>query len=61
LTDLHSKLRYKRLEKGQFRWPQAAGAEAKLVLRQEELALLLGGIDLAQTRRRAWHRVTPAA
>jgi transposase len=51
----------KRLEKGQFCWPPATGSETKLTLGQEELALLLGGIDLAQTRRRAWYRVMPAA
>jgi transposase len=51
----------KRLEKGRFRWPEAAGEECKIVLSQEELMLLLGGIDLTQTRARAWHRVTHAA
>ena len=51
----------KRLEKGRFRWPDAEGGESKITLSHEELMLLLGGIDLAQTRRRAWHRVTPAA
>jgi transposase len=51
----------KRLEKGRFRWPEAAGEEAKIVLSQAELTLLIGGIDLVQTRRRAWHRVGPAA
>ena len=51
----------KRLEKGRLRWPEAADKETKLILSQEELALLLGGIDLKQTRRRAWHRLTPAA
>ena len=50
----------KRLEKGRFRWPEAAGEQVKMILSHEELMLLLGGIDLAQTRRRAWHRVTPA-
>jgi transposase len=47
----------KRLEKGRFRWPEAAGGETKVVLSQEELTLLLGGIDLAQTRRRRWYRI----
>ena len=51
----------KRLEKGRFRWPEAAAKETKLILSHEELALLLGGIDLKQTRRRAWHRIAPAA
>jgi transposase len=50
----------KRLEKGRFRWPAEAGEETKMVLSHEELALLLGGIDLVRTRRRAWHRVTVA-
>jgi transposase len=46
----------KRLEKGRFGWPQTQGGERKVVLSQEELALLLGGIDLAGSRRRAWFR-----
>ena len=51
----------KRLEKGRFRWPKAEGEENKITLSHEELTLLLGGIDLAQTSRRVWHRVTRAA
>jgi transposase len=47
----------KRLEKGRFRWPQAGDAQGKVVLSHEELALLLGGIDLAQTQRRPWYRL----
>ena len=47
---------YKRLEKGRFRWPEAGGGQGKVVLSQEELVLLLGGIDLAATRRRGWYR-----
>lgn len=47
----------KRLEKGRFRWPEAAGEQPRVLLSHEELALLLGGIDLSQTRRREWHRV----
>jgi transposase len=46
----------KRLEKGRFRWPAAASGQTKAVLSHEELALLLGGIDLAETRRRRWYR-----
>jgi transposase len=46
----------KRLEKGRFRWPDAGAAQPKIVLNHEELALLLGGIDLAATKRRAWYR-----
>ncbi len=51
----------KRLEKGRFRWPEATAGEATITLSYEELTLLIGGIDPAQTRRRAWHRVTRAA
>jgi transposase len=46
----------KRLEKGRFRWPEAAEGQAKLVLSPEEFTLLLGGIDLATTRPRRWYR-----
>jgi transposase len=46
----------KRLEKGRFRWPNIGVGETKITLTSEELALLLGGIDLASTRRRAWYR-----
>ena len=46
----------KRLEKGRFRWPETSGEETKVVLSHEELALLLGGIDLADTQRRQWYR-----
>ena len=50
----------KRLERGCFRWPEAKAGEVKIVLTHEELGLLLGGIDLAQTQRRPWHRVSTA-
>ncbi len=46
----------KRLEKGRFRWPAAASGQVKVVLSHEELAMLLGGIDLAGSKRRAWFR-----
>src|SRR5271165_5667225 len=46
----------KRLEKGRFHWPEAVEAQTKIVLSHEELAMLLGGIDLAQTRLRRWYR-----
>ena len=48
----------KRLEKGRFRWPEAKGSQLKVMLSHEEFALLVGGIDLAATRRRAWYRNT---
>jgi transposase len=48
----------KRLERGRFSWPRAASGEAetKVLLSHEELALLLGGIDLSRTRRKEWYR-----
>ena len=46
----------KRLEKGRFGWPAAASGAAKVVLSHEELAMLLGGIELAGSKRRAWFR-----
>jgi transposase len=46
----------KRLERGRFGWPPAEAGARKVVLSQEELALLLGGIDLADSKRRAWFR-----
>jgi transposase len=53
---LHSEVSYKKLSKGRFRWPEPAAGEVKVVLRHEELAMLLGGIDLSQTRQRPWYR-----
>lgn len=47
----------KRLEKGRFRWPESADEGRKVTLSHEEFMLLLGGIDLTQTRRRQWYRV----
>jgi len=44
----------KRLEVGTFRWPASDAASARY--NREELALLLGGIDLAGTRRRKWYQ-----
>ena len=46
----------KKLDGGRFRWPQRDSEVKKIVLSYEELALLLGGIDLAQTRPRKWYR-----
>ncbi len=47
---------FKRLERGCFNWP-AAGTECH-ELSQEELTLLLGGIDLKGTEQRKWHRLS---
>ena len=46
----------KRLERGCFRWPQAEAGQVKIVLSHEEVSLLMGGIDLAGCKRRAWFR-----
>jgi transposase len=46
----------KKLERGRFRWPVASAEQRKVRLSQEELAMLLGGIDLGQTQRRRWYR-----
>jgi IS66 Orf2 like protein len=48
----------KRLAKGRFRWPMECEGSARLRLTQEELTLLLGGIDLQQTKARNWYRKT---
>jgi transposase len=50
----------KRLEKGRFSWPEASveGSQG-LTLDAQELALLVGGIDLTQTRRKEWWRKPP--
>ena len=44
----------KRLEQGTFRWPEVG--ETSLEMTPEELALLLGGIDVVATKRRRWYR-----
>jgi hypothetical protein len=42
---------------GPFSLAGGRGRAPKVLLSHEELALLLGGFDLSQTRRREWHRV----
>jgi transposase len=51
----------KRLERGRFRWPALEREQQRVVLTAEELALLLGGIDLSQAEHRRWHRVVAGA
>ena len=46
----------KRLERGRFSWPREDAQAVRVTVSQEELSLLLGGIDLAQTRRKNWYR-----
>jgi len=50
----------KKLDGGRFQWPQRDSTAKKIVLSSEELALLLGGIDLTQTRPRKWYRKSSA-
>lgn len=46
----------KRLEKGRFRWPEANLPQRAVTMRSEELAMLVNGLDLKQTRQRNWYR-----
>ena len=48
----------KRLERGRFSWPEAVDQSDRVALSHEELALLIGGIDLRGTRRKNWYRIT---
>lgn len=51
----------KRLEKGRFRWPAAENVRS-VVMRAEELAMLVNGLDLSPARpRKNWLRRAPAA
>lgn len=47
---------YKRLEEGNFEMPAASEETACVALSATELAMLLGGIDLASARRRKRYR-----
>ena len=51
----------KRFEKGRFAWPAAAEGQTRIAMRAEELAMLLSGIDLKQTKARKWFRRSVAA
>ncbi len=46
----------KRIEKGRVHWPVVDRAQRKVVLSQEQFTMLVGGIDLTQTRERKWFR-----
>jgi transposase len=46
----------KRMEGGRLHWPEPAEGEKRVQLSREQVALLIGGIDLAQTRERKWYR-----
>ena len=45
----------KRLEKGRFSWPNRGDENGKVHLSQEQLTMLIGGIELKQTRRKDWY------
>jgi transposase len=45
---------YRRLERGTFAWPREPSS-GPVEIRSTDLALLLGGVDPAQTRRRRWY------
>ena len=47
----------KRLEKGRFRWPLEKEKTLCVTMRGEELAMLLNGLDPAQSRRRNWYQL----
>ena len=46
----------KRLERGRFSWPAEGDEHGKVQLSYEELALLVGRIELGRTRRKNWYR-----
>jgi transposase len=51
----------KRLERGRFGWPAVNGTRSVL-MRPEELAMLINGLDLTQVRQRKnWLGRTPSA
>jgi transposase len=45
----------KRLEKGTFAWPRTSARSVEMS--REELVLLISGLDLSSSRRRAWYRI----
>ncbi len=50
-----------KVSKGCFSWTQSGDAQGKVVLSHEELSLLLGGIDLTQTKSKRWYRKVNSA
>ena len=46
----------KRLDRGTFAWPTQHDGEETVEYRDEELALLLGGLDATKLNARRWHR-----
>ena len=46
----------KRLEKGRFSWPVQGNEQGRVRMSSEELALVVSGIELSQSRRKDWYR-----
>lgn len=50
----------KRLERGRFSWPHSVSddgaARQAIVISQEDLIMLIGGIEMARTERKQWWR-----
>lgn len=44
----------RRMEQGRLHWPRSE--EGRVQLSREEFALLIGGIDLSETKKRKWYR-----
>ena len=44
------------MEGGRLRWPEPSSNAGRVQLTREQFALLIGGIDLTQTRERKWYR-----
>ena len=51
----------KRLERGTFCWPRSVAGGRSLEIRADEMAALLGGLDLAGSSRRDWYELGPGA
>jgi len=52
---------YKRLEKGTFRLPESVDQTSSVEIDPTQLALILGGVELAGARRRKRFRLTAGA
>ena len=46
----------KKLQRGSYSWPALEADTARVSLKSEELALLVGGIELEKTRLKNWWR-----
>ena len=46
----------KRLARGRFSWPEPGQEQSAVTLNAQELAMLLGGIDMSRAQRKQWWR-----